>query len=391
MKRSTRFIVAGALVALVMAVMAVLTARNIGTDKPSSDAGPLPTEPALVPIATLVANVLNQKTPPSDFLTSVSKPNPVRTRNPEYYTNTVDEAISRAAQQLTGERGVVSRVRLDNVSYVQTTAGQALMLFDDSYLRNLASYDMTRDTPVWAFVALGSFRPAVWDRLTRPTDALVSLPAMWVVVPQGGYDFALGDPTIKIPDLTTLGKPIEIKRGQAPGTDLDTVRAPSGESTPTPGAPPPLAPVAGLGIAVGAPSLSGGKVRVPVNSTGTGVPVYSAFNIHLRWNSAVFSFDSANLTGGVIPSGICAAFADSDGGGARYACIAGAETTATGLLATIVLSPAASGCSSLHLFTLGAPDNGDEITGTFILRPDGEALQPAQYVDGSANVGGQVC
>jgi hypothetical protein len=165
----------------------------------------------------------------------------------------------------------------------------------------------------------------------------------------------------------------------------------SGTATPTAGAARAFAPVAGLGIAVGAPSLSGGKVLVPVNSTGTGVPAYSGLNIHVRWDGGVFSFDSVNSTGGVIASPLCAAFADDDGGGARYACISGGQTTATGLLATIVLSPAASGCSSLHLFTLGAPDNGDQLTASFILSPTGETLEPAQYVDGSANVGGQVC
>jgi hypothetical protein len=167
--------------------------------------------------------------------------------------------------------------------------------------------------------------------------------------------------------------------------------APAVTATPTAGAARAFAPVAGLGIAVGAPSLSGGKVLVPVNSTGTGVPAYSGLNIHVRWDGGVFSFESVNSTGGVIASPLCAAFADDDGGGARYACISGGQTTATGLLATIVLSPAASGCSSLHLFTLGAPDNEDQLTASFILSPTGETLEPAQYVDGSANVGGQVC
>ena len=130
---------------------------------------------------------------------------------------------------------------------------------------------------------------------------------------------------------------------------------------------------------------------MPVNTTGTALPAYAGFNIHVRWDSAVFSFDSANTTGSVIAGPLCASFPDADGGGARYACISGGTTASSGLLGTIVLTPAASGCSQLHLFTLSPPDSGDQLTGTFLLNLGGETLEPEQYTDASANVSGQPC
>jgi hypothetical protein len=147
-------------------------------------------------------------------------------------------------------------------------------------------------------------------------------------------------------------------------------------------------------ITVGAPALVADKVQVPVSTTGTGFAAYAGFNIHLRWTPGVFTFDSANSTGSVVPSPLCPApVLDVDGGGVLYACTAlgGASTTAAGLLGTIVLTPAASGCSPLHLFTYGGEDAGDATTGTYTIDPDTEDPQPLPSIDGSADVSGHVC
>ncbi len=146
-------------------------------------------------------------------------------------------------------------------------------------------------------------------------------------------------------------------------------------------------------IFVGTPAMVAGKVQVPVSTAGTGFMPYSGFSVHLRWISSVFTFSSANSGGTVIPSPLCPnPIIDSDGGGATYACAATAgSTTATGLLATIVLTPAASGCSALHLFTFGAPDGGVANNGTYTVDANTNAPQTTAYVDGSANVAGQMC
>ncbi|HEY7944113.1 MAG TPA: hypothetical protein VIH15_06395 [Casimicrobiaceae bacterium] len=146
-------------------------------------------------------------------------------------------------------------------------------------------------------------------------------------------------------------------------------------------------------IAVGAPALLAGKVQVPVSTTGSGLQPYSGFSLHLRWTASVFTYDSFSSTGSIVTSPICLAKADADGGGVILSCSAtgGTSTTNAGLLATVVLAPAASGCSPLHLFTYGGDDAGDSTTGTYTIDPDTEDPQPLPSIDGSADVSGHVC
>jgi SurA N-terminal domain len=157
----------------------------------------------------------------------------------------------------------------------------------------------------------------------------------------------------------------------------------------TPTASEPATPT----ILVGAPSLTGGTVQVPVSTDGSGFAPYSGFSVHLRWSSSVFTYASASNTGTLIPSPFCPnPIVDSDGAGVTYACTStSGSVTTTGLLATIVLTPAASGCSPLHLFTFGAPDGGAANDGTYTVDADTNAPQATAYVDGSASVAGQVC
>jgi hypothetical protein len=177
-------------------------------------------------------------------------------------------------------------------------------------------------------------------------------------------------------ELSQLGTVHTIARGVSTG--LDELRAPD--------APP--------AITVGAPALVAGNVQVPVSTTGSGLQAYSGFSLHLRWTPGVFSLASANSTGSVIASPFCAGpVADADGGGVVYGCTAvgSASTTAAGLLGTIVLTPGASGCSPLHLFTYGGADAGDESSGTYLVDPATNTAETLPTVDGSADVGGQAC
>lgn len=146
-------------------------------------------------------------------------------------------------------------------------------------------------------------------------------------------------------------------------------------------------------ITVGAPTLSSGKVQLPLSATGSGFDPYSGFNIHLRWDASIFKFDSANDTGTVINSPFCPAPAvDGDNAGVIYACTATSTPTTTGgLLATIVLTPVSVGCSALHLFTLGPPDGGDTTTGTYTIDPSDFTPQTNTLSDGAANNLGASC
>lgn len=147
-------------------------------------------------------------------------------------------------------------------------------------------------------------------------------------------------------------------------------------------------------ITVEHPSPAGGLVQVPVNTTGAGFPPYSGFNLHLRWDPALFRFSSASNSGSVVPSPICAFFIDTDGGGVIYGCTAtgDASTSATGLLGTITLQPIGAGCSLLHLFTITF-DGGDDSTGTYLIGADTNApLRDFAYTDDwGATTSGDTC
>lgn len=156
----------------------------------------------------------------------------------------------------------------------------------------------------------------------------------------------------------------------------------------------PSARAAGTGptITVGTPSLVSGKVQVPIQTTGSGFDPYLGFNVHLRWDPAVFTFSSASNTGTILAQPFCPpAAADGDGGGVAWGCTAlGGSSTTTGLLGTLILTPAASGCSALHLFTFGGPDGGTATTGTYTIAED-FTPQSNTYQDGAANVAGNTC
>lgn len=108
---------------------------------------------------------------------------------------------------------------------------------------------------------------------------------------------------------------------------------------------------------------------VPILSAGSGFTPYTGAGIHLRWDPAVFRPDSYDMTGSVISPNYCIYVPDADGAGAYLGCVVLGPTQIAdvGLLATLVLKPVASGCSSLHLLTLGPPDWASEDVATYTI------------------------
>ena len=186
----------------------VLSAAGNG-GPPNSSAAKLPPVPTLIPLNTLTARVLAQKTPPPIFQTVLAQmtadarsPRPV-TRMPALYSNTATDAIRLAANEMNGNAGDLLYANATSVSYVATTLGRALALFDPT--RSLGS---PANTPVWAFVAYGGFRPRNYGCesgfASCPTPPLFS--SMWAVVVKGSYDEVLSGVPGK--NLSTLGSPV---------------------------------------------------------------------------------------------------------------------------------------------------------------------------------------
>jgi hypothetical protein len=204
------------------------------------------------------------------------------------------------------------------------------------------------------------------------------------------WERMVGDAIIESRETPTF----EVVKGNASPLALT---APGDTPTPTPGGallgasptPTPRAP-GSAAITIGAPSRVGATVQVPINVTGTVDAL--GFNVHLRWDPGVFTFSSANANGSVVPSPLCAQAVDDDGAGIVYGCASiGSRATAEGLLATIVLTPAVSGCSSLHLITLAGPDAGGSGNGSYVIAPDNTPQSVAYGTDIRVNTNGQAC
>ena len=159
-----------------------------------------------------------------------------------------------------------------------------------------------------------------------------------------------------------------------------------------PGSGAQASPGAGT-IEVGAPSLSAGKVLVPISVSGTGLDDYSGFNVHVRWDPAVFTFSSWSTTGSAVswPFPVPNVMDGDNAGVTVGGLLLGTSTTSTGLLGTLSLTPAQSGCSALHLFTYGPPDGGDTSTGTYLIDFVTNEPQANPLTDGTADVNGAAC
>ena len=175
---------------------------------------------------------------------------------------------------------------------------------------------------------------------------------------------------------------------------------PTSSSTPTPTHTPvltatetPPAIARGPTIQIGTPSLAGGVVQVPIETAGGGFDSYDGFNLHLRWAPTVFGLSAVDGGGTVIEGSDCwPTIPDGDGGGVTFSCTAGGPTTVNGVLATLMLAPLNMGCSTLHMVTLGSPDNGDVSTGSYTVDAATKDPQANTYVDGTIDwVGDSGC
>jgi hypothetical protein len=148
---------------------------------------------------------------------------------------------------------------------------------------------------------------------------------------------------------------------------------------------PTSAPSVGGQISFGTPALVNGSITVPVLTSAAQDP-YLAFNVHVTFNGSLLSATSAQAGDALqgLGSGIfCVPLMVMDGGsGALVPCTVlggGPGTTTAGTLTTLTFTlRAATGCSHLHLFTFGPPDNGDVSSGTFTMTSS-TALQQNTY------------
>lgn len=281
-------------------------------------------------------------------------------------------AIAAAAPYIAGLGGTQLRAwNITDVQFVRTTLGAG-----DSLTHLLYPGAFISEAPAWLFVAHGNFQDeGMFIHPLPPRHTLVVLVSPAITPGAAAHIFD------QPPELAQLGSVSTVPFGQSPTIDKARQLVP-GQALPTPTFPT---------IEVGAPSLLGGKVEVPVELSGGGIAPYSGFNIHLWWSGERFSFDHASSSGSVIPSPICAPPTSDGFSGVIFACSAlgGASVSAGGLLATFVLTPASPpGCSNVALFTLGPPDGGDTSTGTYTIDAATGAPQSIatanRFIDGSA-------
>ena len=74
---------------------------------------------------------------------------------------------------------------------------------------------------------------------------------------------------------------------------------------------------AGPTISVDQPVRSGANLIVPISASGSGFSPFAGFYVHLKWNSANFSFASMDRSAGLFGGSAAAcdhAIADADGG-----------------------------------------------------------------------------
>lgn len=115
---------------------------------------------------------------------------------------------------------------------------------------------------------------------------------------------------------------------------------------------------------------------MPVLTSASQDP-YTGFSVHLKFDGALLSFLSGGSGGALETSGsqaLCISVPDTDGNGGIISCstIGAASTTSAGTLGNIALArKTTSGCSNLHLETLGPPDGGDTTTGTYTIATTG--------------------
>ncbi len=155
-------------------------------------------------------------------------------------------------------------------------------------------------------------------------------------------------------------------------------------------------PTSGTGpkVVVGAPTLvNPTTVQFTVSTVAGPNPAdpMTGWNLGLRWDPAVFTFSSATSQPAPSVTGFAAPPLTMTGG-VTLGATAFASYTTLGLMTTVKLTVVAPGCSAIHIFTYGPPDNGDGSTGSFTIASDFASSQANQgYVDGTADNLGNTC
>jgi hypothetical protein len=164
---------------------------------------------------------------------------------------------------------------------------------------------------------------------------------------------------------------------------------------PTPG------PSIGGEISIGTPSLVDGEIHVPVLLSTPADP-YRAFSITMVYDPAVLTVlgaTSGDALAGIDgnPTPFCVGPAALAANREQFSCtvLGSGSSTKAGELAELAFSArAVAGCTTLHLFTYGPPDNGDANSGTFTVNDNSNlAVQQNTYgPDVSVNLAdGSVC
>jgi hypothetical protein len=121
---------------------------------------------------------------------------------------------------------------------------------------------------------------------------------------------------------------------------------------------------------VGAPSLSGGYVKVSVY-TAMATDAYDGDNLHITFDPNQLSFLSADASTSVyttVGTPSCNSVPVADGVVTTCTLTSGSLKSA-GLLRDVAFVPKVlSGCATLHLFTLNAPDFGGPSYGSYTTR-----------------------
>jgi hypothetical protein len=138
-------------------------------------------------------------------------------------------------------------------------------------------------------------------------------------------------------------------------------------------------------ISIGTPSLVSGELVIPINTTAP-VDPYSGINVHVTWNAAFLTFSPpVDPNTGVFAAAdpVCLAAVDAGGGGVTVACSSTLFPQGTinsgGLLMNISTTPAATGgCTTLHLVSVNAPDNGGSL-GTYTVNDADASAQLVSY------------
>ena len=167
----------------------------------------------------------------------------------------------------------------------------------------------------------------------------------------------------------------------------------SATSTPFPGSTPaPTSTPLGVepAIRLQAQPDSGNDIGVAVLAAFFGDP-FVAYKVHVRWDPRLFRFRYLNYGAQLFArdGAVCVdptTSADADGGGIIFGCLSTlGPVFGGGSLANIRLTAVGSGCSPLHVVTLGPPDGGDGRMGSYFVRADGLIPERGSYSDSTSD------